>query len=113
MAEDHADRFLERCFTPAEREHGRGSKRYYEHLAARFATKEATMKALGLGLTSGVSWTQIEVVTGPMGEPSLSLSGAAREHALKQGLTTWAVSLSHTDDLAIASVIASAGSAES
>jgi holo-[acyl-carrier protein] synthase len=106
MLDEHGDRFLERCFTPSEREYGRGSKRYVEHLAARFAAKEAAMKAIGTGLDQGMTWHDVEVVRSASGQPRLVLRGKAAEFASVLGAKRWWVSLSHTDTHAIASVIA-------
>lgn len=106
MLRDHADRFIERCFTPGERAYCEPMKRSGEHFAARFAAKEAVLKALGKGLTDGIAWTEIEVQRSPEGKPSIHLTGRAREIADGQGITEFFVSLSHTDSHAIASVIA-------
>ncbi len=103
---DHPDRFLERCFCDGEREYADSRpKRRSQHLAARFAAKEAVMKAIGTGLANGVSWQEIEVVRLPSGAPALSVTGRAGEIALGLGITGWLISLSHTDSQAIASVI--------
>jgi phosphopantetheine--protein transferase-like protein len=64
MLADHGERFLERCFTPAEREYAEPARRREEHLAARFAAKEAVLKAMGTGLDDGLAWTEIEDLTG-------------------------------------------------
>lgn len=106
MLADHQDRFLERCFTPAERRHGEGSRRYHEHLAARFAAKEAAMKALGTGLADGISWTDFEVQSTDAGAPVLNVTGRAAAIAQSRGIAEWHISLSHTDQAAMASVIA-------
>lgn len=106
MMSDHADRFLERCFTPEERSRGEHTRRYAEHIAARFAAKEAAMKALGTGLTSGIAWTDFSVHIEPSGRPALVVAGAALAIATQRGITEWWLSLTHTDDLALASVIA-------
>lgn len=111
MLKEHGDRFLARCFTPAEQEIGRGSKRESEHLAARFAAKEAVLKALGTGLTQGISWTDIEVVRLPSGEPQIRLRGKAASIAAERGIGEWHLSLSHTATHAVASVIAIADAA--
>lgn len=105
----HEERFLERVFTPSEQAYRADSRRRTEHLAARFAAKEAAMKALGTGLASGITWTDIEVAGGPSGSPVLRLHGRAAEVAAGLGITSWHLSLSHTDSHAIASVIACAG----
>lgn len=105
---DHEERFLERVFTLAEQAYRADSRRRTEHLAARFAAKEAAMKALGTGLASGITWTEVEVQSGPTGAPTLRLHGRAAEVAAGLGITTWHLSLSHTDTHAMASVIACA-----
>ena len=70
LLERHGERFLERCFTAAERGYSDASvKRREEHLAARFAAKEAVLKALGTGWRDGIAWTDIEVVRRPSGQP--------------------------------------------
>lgn len=75
-------------------------------LAARFAAKEAALKALGTGLSAGIAWTEVCVVSLPTGEPTLRVTGRAAEVATAKGITAWHVSLSHTKDHAMASVIA-------
>ncbi|MCE7974733.1 MAG: holo-ACP synthase [Leptolyngbya sp. PLA1] len=105
----HEERFLERVFTPGEQAYRADSRRRVEHLAARFAAKEAVMKALGTGLSSGITWSDIEVESGPTGAPTLRLHGRAAEVAAGRGITVWHLSLSHTDSHALASVIACGG----
>lgn len=105
LVTDHTERFLERCYTPDERSYQSGSRRYHEHLAARFAAKEAVMKALGTGLDDGIRWTDVEVVRSPRGEPGLRLTGRAAQIAANRGIRRWLISLSHTSDLAFASVL--------
>lgn len=107
---DHPERFRERCFTPAEQAYAKSSARETEHLAARFAAKEAALKALGTGLRHGIAWTDIEVVNDASGRPTLTLTGEAANTAARLGIRSWAVSLSHTDTMAIASVLALGGS---
>lgn len=110
MIADHQDRFLERCFTAEERTHGmvgdRPGRRYAEHIAARFAAKEAGMKALGTGLGGGVTWMDFAIRSQPTGAPELIVTGRAAELSISQGIARWHVSLTHTETLAIASVIA-------
>ncbi len=105
MLAEHGDQFLERCFTPEERAYASDHRRRDEHLAARFAAKEATLKALSTGLTEGISWTDIGVHRLPSGQPTLVLTGRAAEVAKAKGIASFLVSLSHTDDVAMASVI--------
>ncbi len=103
-------RFLERCFTPAERAYADAdSRRRFEKLAARFAAKEAAFKALGTGWAMGVGWTDIEVTRDDAGRPGLLVSGKAAEVASGLGIESWSVSLSHTETHAVASVIAFSG----
>jgi holo-[acyl-carrier protein] synthase len=104
---EHGERFLERCFTPGERAYSESRKRAAEHLAGRFAAKEAALKALGTGWRGGIAWTDVEVLLLPSGQPELALHNAAAEAARGAGITDWKLSISHTDSHAIASVIAS------
>jgi holo-[acyl-carrier protein] synthase len=106
MLDEHADRFLERCFTPREVADAGDGPRRVEHLAARFAAKEAALKALGTGWSRGVGWTDVEVVRTDSGRPELFVTGRAGEIAAQRGITRWHVSLTHTKDHAVASVIA-------
>lgn len=98
----HGERFLQRVFTPVEQAEAGGS---LPSLAARFAAKEATAKALGTGI-GAVRWLDIEVLRLCDQPPVLHLSGAAAQRAAELGLSEWAVSLSHTCTYAIASVVA-------
>ena len=98
----HGVRFLQRVFTPAEIADCRGRA---DALAVRFAAKEATVKALGTGI-GPVSWREVETLHKRSGEPYLVLHGRADQVAKSLGLTTWAVSLSHSRDNAIAVVVA-------
>lgn len=111
MLDDHTDRFLERCFTPEERFHGEGGRRYAEHIAARFAAKEAAMKALGTGLSGGITWLDFAIRHDAGGRPILAVAGVAAQLAWQKKINEWHVSLSHTDRVAMASVLAVAGPA--
>jgi holo-[acyl-carrier protein] synthase len=101
----HPTRFVERCFTAGEREYCLGRRREAEHLAVRFAAKEAVLKALGTGLVGGLHWTDIEVHRNADGKPTICLHNLAAEHAARLGVKHWLVSLSHTDSMGMASVI--------
>jgi holo-[acyl-carrier protein] synthase len=103
--ERFGDRFLERIFTPAEVKYCLGKPNAAERLAARFAAKEAGMKALGTGQSRGVTWRSIEVVRYPGQRPTLRFTGKAAEFAAQMGCKRAHLSLSHTADLAIAHVI--------
>jgi holo-[acyl-carrier protein] synthase len=99
-------RFLERVFTLGEREYcqsrGEASARHY---AARFAAKEAMLKALGTGWSGGIAWQDVEVASHPNGAPYLILSGEALNVFHSQGGRRLHLSMSHTVDHAIAQVI--------
>ena len=101
----HGDRFLKRIFTPGELDYCGDRKRRIEHLAARFAAKEAVMKVLGTGWTKGVRWTDIEVSNDPAGRPAINLTGKSSEMALQLGIETVLISLTHTAGHAMASAI--------
>ena len=107
MLERYGDRFLERVFTPAEILYCRGRS---PELAARFAAKEAVSKALGVGVRmiarDGIYWQDVEITGDARGKPLVYLHGRAAERAGELGLTEWAVSLSHTQEYAIAFVVA-------
>ncbi len=100
--EQYGERFLERVFTPGElAEAGRSPA----SLAARFAAKEAAAKALGTGI-GPIGWKEIEILRNPACQPVLYLHGAAAQRATELGLTSWSISLSHSQALATAIVIA-------
>ncbi len=98
----HGERFYRRFFTAAEREICNGQP---HRLAARIAGKEAVGKALGTGI-GDVRWVDIEILGDERGRPILRLHGAAAARAAALGLRTWEVSLSHTEQQAIAFVVA-------
>jgi holo-[acyl-carrier protein] synthase len=106
----HGERFLNRIYTKNELAYCRGRKRELEHLAGRFAAKEAVLKLLGTGWKDGIAWTDIEVVNTPSGKPLVKLTGQCRLIADRQGLSSILISISHIDTHAIASAIASAES---
>ena len=96
-------RFLHRIYTPGELAFARGR---HPQLAARFAAKEAVMKALGTG-RYGVSWREIEVVRQPGRAPRLVLHGRAKARAAKMDLGVMSISISHSRDYAVAVVVTS------
>jgi holo-[acyl-carrier protein] synthase len=107
MLHEHGERFIDRCFGDSEREYAEaGLKLRAQRYAARFACKEAVMKALGTGWTSGVSWRDIEVRRELSGQPQIHLSGRCAELAAGLKIGGWHLSITHTETLAIASVIA-------
>ncbi|RNC81539.1 MAG: holo-[acyl-carrier-protein] synthase [Phycisphaera sp.] len=105
---DHGERFIERCFTKAEADYASSARapRDIERFAARFAAKEAVLKALGTGWADGIAWTDVEVRKTPSGQPAIEISGKAKSIAEGLGISEFHLSLSHTDLHAIASVIA-------
>ena len=103
-------RFRDRVFTPAEQEYCEARKRgRFASYAARFAAKEAAMKALGTGWGWGVAWRDFEVLPAEDGPPCLVLHGEAAKLAARRGLVRWLVALSHTDAGAVASVVVESG----
>jgi len=107
----HGERFLHRVFTDTELEYCRGRKREIEHLAGRFAAKEAVLKLLGTGWKNGINWTDIEISNEPSGRPLVKLTGRCRELADEMGLASILISISHISTHAIASAVGSAESA--
>ena len=95
----------DRLFTAGERTYAQRAVDPAARLAARFAAKEAALKALGYGL-GGMRMAEIEVVRDDDGHPEIRLHGAARSIAATRGVARWRVSLSHTDHLAQATVVA-------
>jgi holo-[acyl-carrier protein] synthase len=102
--ERFGSRFLDRVFTAAEQAYCLRKRNAAESLAARFAAKEAAAKALGTGISHGVSWLEIEVIREPGGRPSIRFQGRAAEIAEQIGVGHVALSLTHTSSLAMASV---------
>src|SRR5271155_1647136 len=101
----HGAAILERLYTPREVAYCERHKNKFERYAARFAAKEATMKALGTGWSHGVRWRDIEVVNAPGGKPTLNLEGVARHFADRLRVTTISLTITHSGNLALAQVI--------
>ena len=101
----YGSRFLERIFTAREIAYANRKANRFERYAARFAAKEAGMKALGTGWTGGVSWRDFEVVNLPSGRPTLTFHGRAAEIAATLGVRHVALSLTHTKEQALAMVV--------
>ncbi len=102
-------RFLERVFTPAERAACERRADRSRALAARFAAKEAGMKALGTGWSGGVGWHDFEVTGGAGTPPRLILSGVAAERSRDKGVERVHLSLSHDGGVAAAVVVLEGG----
>jgi holo-[acyl-carrier protein] synthase len=104
--QEHGEHFLQRVYTPAERDYCLNCKTPAQRLAGRFAAKEAVMKALGTGWRGGMKWTDIETLNDTLGRPRVTLRGETARLAAQQGFGTILISISHTPEYAIASVIA-------
>jgi holo-[acyl-carrier protein] synthase len=103
--ERFGDRFVHRIFTAAEIAYVERKANRYERYAARFAAKEAGMKAIGTGWKRGVTWQDFEVANLPSGKPTLRLHGVAAEFAARMGVRNVSLSLTHTAELGMAHVI--------
>ncbi len=103
--ERHGQRFIERIYTPAEIAYVERKANRFERYAARFAAKEAGMKAIGTGWKHGVRWRDFEVTNLPSGQPTLRFHGAAAQVAESLGVRNIALSLTHTAGQAMAIVI--------
>jgi holo-[acyl-carrier protein] synthase len=101
----HGTPFLERIYTTREVAYCESHRNKFERYAARFAAKEAAMKALGTGWRHGVRWRDIEVARDPGGKPTLHLEGAARQIADRLGVKNISLTITHSGKLALAEVI--------
>jgi holo-[acyl-carrier protein] synthase len=108
----YGQRFLNRVYTAQEQEYCLRKKSSAESFAGRFAAKEAGAKALGTGISRGVTWTEIEVVRERSGRPKLTFHGRAAQMAARLGAANAALSLTHTKALAMASVVLQDGDQE-
>ncbi len=99
------EKFLRRVFTEGEIEYSMSMKFPARHLAARFAAKEAVSKAFGTGIGKAMGWRNIDICKKKSGEPFLVFSGPAQELAVKRGVTSALITLSHTDLHAMACVV--------
>jgi holo-[acyl-carrier protein] synthase len=107
LAASHGARFRDRVYTAGEQRYCEGRRRgRAQSYAARFAAKEAVMKALGVGWGKHAGWSDIEVVRAPGGPPRIELRGPARATAERLGITRWSLSITHAAGLALAFVVA-------
>jgi holo-[acyl-carrier protein] synthase len=106
MIEHHGELFLRRVYTEREIRHCQARKHAIEHFAGRWAAKEAILKAIGTGRSSGIAWTNIEVRNAPLGRPTVLVCGRARELALERGIGDILVSISHCRTYATAYAMA-------
>lgn len=103
--ERYGERFLRRIFTSGEVAYCERRRNKWERLAARFAAKEAAMKALGTGWRRGVRWRDVEIVNLRSGQPTLKLHGQAKKLATGKGVRNISLSLTHTQQFVLAQVI--------
>jgi holo-[acyl-carrier protein] synthase len=101
--------FLERVFTVAEREYCSRQKFPAQHYAARFAAKEAVLKAIGTGWSAGVKWTDMEVLHGEGGGPIVNFAGRVKDLMDLKGVRQILLSYSHDGDYAVAQVVLAGG----
>ena len=105
LVERYGPRFLNKVYTEREQEISSRRGNAAEAWAARFAGKEAVMKALGTGWTGGVKFREIEILPDPRGKPEITLHGRTAEVAAERGATRSHISLSHDQDFAVAFAI--------
>jgi holo-[acyl-carrier protein] synthase len=105
LSRSNSTRFRDRVFTTAEVAYCENRASRFASYAARFAAKEAAMKALGTGWAEGISWQEIEILNNEAGAPTIHLAGRALEGFNQLGATRAHVTLSHSRDTAIAQVI--------
>ncbi|HEY5164051.1 MAG TPA: holo-[acyl-carrier-protein] synthase [Terriglobales bacterium] len=103
--ERFGERFLRRVFTADEIRYCESKANRTERYAARFAAKEAALKAIGTGWKRGVAWTDVEVRREPGGRPTIAFHGKAAEFATQLGVKHVALSITHTKENAMAQVI--------
>jgi holo-[acyl-carrier protein] synthase len=101
----HAERFVNRILTPAERVYVLRHADPSERLAGRWASKEAALKALGTGLADGIRWQDVEILPNEKGKPILTLHRKAAARAEQLGATTFHVTITHGEGIAFAQVI--------
>lgn len=97
---------LDELFTEREQAHWRKKRQRYQHLAGRFAAKEAVLKAFGTGLRQRMRWTDVEIISGTGGRPEVRLHGEVAEQARRRGLEDLDLSISHAEGLAMAQALA-------
>ena len=97
--------FLEKVFTDNEISYSKKKRFAYQHLAGRFATKEAVLKAFGGGWTRNLPWKDVEIVNDKNGKPEIRLYGEAKKISKKRNIEAVLVSMSHTKNYAVANAI--------
>ncbi len=106
LDEDYQSAALRAYFRPSEIEHAGDGRHRHERLAGQFAAKEAVFKAMGTEWIDGMVWTDIEIVSLPSGAPAVALHAKCAEIAEQRGVANWLLSISHTEQVAVASAIA-------
>ncbi|MCK4850175.1 MAG: holo-ACP synthase [Phycisphaerae bacterium] len=106
MLTHHGDRLLQRVFTTHEQAYCQQHKERIQHLAGRFAAKEAVLKALGTGMRGQMKWTDVQIANDDLGKPEIVLSGESALVAERMGVTRVLISIAHTREHAVASAIA-------
>lgn len=106
LIDRHRERFLDRVFTEREQNDAAVIKNRVEKLAGRFAAKEAVLKLLGTGWRGKIAWTDIEIVNNPLGQPIVEITGEVKNIAQQAGIEQITLSITHTANFAIASVVA-------
>jgi holo-[acyl-carrier protein] synthase len=104
-AQKWSKRFLKRIFTDRELEYSHGKSLPYQHLAARFAAKEAVLKAIGDSTIHRIEWTNVEILNDEHGKPLVNLSGQAKKIKQDKKISDIIISMSHTRTYAVASAI--------
>lgn len=104
-AKKWSNRFLKRIFTPGELAYANGKSVPYQHLAARFAAKEAVLKAIGDSTIHRIEWVNVEILNDEHGKPVVNLSGQAKNIKQNKNISDIIISMSHTRTYAIASAI--------
>ncbi len=105
IAEEYGDDFISKLFTQNEIEYCESKNCPEINFGARFAAKEAFLKALGTGLRGEIHWKDIEIIHNSMGKPTINLNGHAADSADELGVARVSLSLSHTKEYAVAVVI--------
>ena len=95
LIERHAELFIQRVYTPYEIEYCSARKAATQHYAARWAGKEAVLKAMGIGWSRGINWHDIEVRSDVNGKPRIALAGGAREMCEKLHIVDLQISIAH------------------
>lgn len=112
MFEQHGQHFLDRVYTIEEQSYCLAVRSADARLAGRFAAKEAVAKCFGTGIRDGMRWVDIATLPDKLGKPIVQLTGRAAEIAAERGIGEILISISHTDEIAMASAIGTANRSE-